>query len=53
MLLDQHGDQILDVVWAEVTRWAAEPRRLHRTYTIDYITALLDAGLSAEQLRTA
>jgi hypothetical protein len=53
VLLDQHGEAILEVVWAEVTRWAREPRRLHRTYTIDYITALLDAGLPSEHLRSA
>ncbi len=53
VLLVQHGEQILELVWGEVTRWAREPRRLHRTYTVDYITALLDAGLPAAQLRTA
>lgn len=46
-LLAEHGEQILEVVWGEVTRWAAEPRRLHRTYTVDYISALLTAGLPA------
>ncbi|GAA0979418.1 hypothetical protein GCM10009555_044070 [Acrocarpospora macrocephala] len=53
VLLAQHGEQILDLIWAEVTRWAGEPRRLHRTYTVDYITALLEAGRPSEQLRTA
>ncbi|WP_018501649.1 hypothetical protein [Parafrankia discariae] len=53
ILLAQHGDDILELLWTEVTRWAAEPRRLHRTYTVDYITALLDAGLPAARLRTA
>lgn len=53
VLLAQHGDQNLDTIWAEATRWATEPRRLHRTYTVDYITALLDAGLPTERLRTA
>ncbi len=53
VLLAQHGEQILELIWTEVTRWATEPRRLHRTYTIDYITALLDAGLPTEQLRSA
>jgi len=53
MLLAQHGEQILELVWTEVIRWAGEPRRLHRGYTVDYITALLDAGLPAKQLRTA
>lgn len=29
VLLDQHGDDALDAIWTEVTRWAAKPRRLH------------------------
>lgn len=29
ILLDQHGDHTLAALWAEVTRWATEPR-LHR-----------------------
>ncbi|MDX3110014.1 hypothetical protein ACIBO5_57740 [Nonomuraea angiospora] len=33
------------MVWTEVTRWAAEPRRLHRSYTVDYLRALLETGL--------
>ncbi|MDG4795139.1 hypothetical protein [Micromonospora sp. WMMD1082] len=41
VLLDQHGDQILDTLWNESRRWATEPRRLHRSYTVDYLTALL------------
>jgi hypothetical protein len=41
VLLDQHGDDALDAIWTEVTRWAAEPRRLHRAYTIDYIADLI------------
>jgi hypothetical protein len=54
VLLAEHGEHILDIIWAEVTRWAAEPRRLHRTYSVDYIAALLDAGMpAARQLRTA
>jgi hypothetical protein len=53
ILLSQHGDRVLDVIWAEVTRWAAEPRRLHRGYTIDYLANLLSQTLTAGQLRTA
>ena len=53
VLLAQHGEQVLELVWGEVTRWAREPRRLHRTYTVDYITALLNAGFPAAQLRNA
>lgn len=41
VLLDRHGDASLDAIWAEVRRWAAEPRRLHRAYTVDYFAALL------------
>jgi hypothetical protein len=53
ILLSHHGDQILDAIWAEVTRWAAEPRRLHRGYTLTYISSLLGAAPAAGQLRTA
>lgn len=48
-----HGDLILDVIWAEVTRWSAEPRRLHRSYTTAYLTSLLSHAATAGQLRTA
>jgi hypothetical protein len=53
VLLDQHGDQVLDLIWTEASRWAAEPRRLHRGYTIAYLTSLLGQALTAGQLRTA
>jgi hypothetical protein len=53
ILLSQHGDQVLNAIWAEATRWAAEPRRLHRSYTIGYITSLLRAATPPGQLRTA
>jgi hypothetical protein len=53
ILLARHGDQVLDAIWAEVTRWAAEPRRLHRGYTIAYLASLLSHALTAGQLRTA
>lgn len=53
VLLDQHGDDILNLIWAEVTRWAREPRRLHRTYTIGYLTELLAAGIPASPARSA
>ncbi|MEU7742069.1 hypothetical protein [Nonomuraea sp. NPDC049158] len=45
VLLDTHGEDVFDVAWTEVTRWAAEPRRLHRSYTVDYLRALLETGL--------
>lgn len=41
ILLDQHGDTALDVLWTEITRWATEPRRLHRAYTVDYLADLI------------
>jgi hypothetical protein len=53
ILLAHNGDQVLDVIWAEVTRWAAEPRRLHRGYTVAYLTSLLSQAPTAGQLRTA
>jgi len=53
VLLARHGDLVLDVIWAEVTRWAAEPRRLHRSYTTAYLTSLLCQAATAGQLRTA
>ncbi|MFF4991498.1 hypothetical protein ACFY19_30245 [Streptosporangium saharense] len=49
VLLDSYGEDILHTVWAEIIRWAAEPRRLHRSYTVDYLRALLDT----QQPRTA
>ncbi len=52
-LLDTHGDTVLDVLWTEVTRWAREPRRLHRTYTTDYLHDLLNTAIHTDQLRTA
>jgi hypothetical protein len=51
VLLAEHGERILETVWAEVTRWAAEPRRLHRTYTVDYIAALLNAATADTEQR--
>ena len=41
VLLDHHGEDVLDAIWTEVQRWAAEPRRLHRSYTVDYLAGLL------------
>jgi hypothetical protein len=55
VLLDQYGDDALDAIWTEVTRWAAEPRRLHRSYTIDYLAGLVrtPAGNPALDRRSA
>jgi hypothetical protein len=41
VLLDRHGDDTLQALWNEVERWATEPRRLHRSYTVDYLARLL------------
>ncbi|WP_016698519.1 hypothetical protein [Actinoalloteichus spitiensis] len=50
VLLDQHGDDALDAIWTEVTRWAAEPRRLHRSYTVDYLADLIRIPANAPAL---
>lgn len=41
VLLAEHGEQVLDTLWTEVSRWATEPRRLHRCYTVEYFSALM------------
>ncbi len=41
LLLDHHGHQALNALWNETRRWAAEPARLHRSYTAEYLAALL------------
>ena len=41
ILLDHHGDDTLNAIWTEVWRWATEPRRLHRAYTVDYLATIL------------
>ncbi|MBB4934428.1 hypothetical protein F4561_005738 [Lipingzhangella halophila] len=41
LLLDAYGEEALEALWQETTRWAAEPRRLHRCYTVDHLTTLL------------
>lgn len=41
ILLNKHGDDALDSIWSEITRWAAEPRRLNRSYTVDHLTRLI------------
>ncbi|MGH3549723.1 MAG: hypothetical protein ACRDQU_16775 [Pseudonocardiaceae bacterium] len=55
-LLDRHGDDALESIWAEVRRWAVEPRRLHRAYTVDYLAGLLPEiriPAQAKQLNSA
>ncbi|MGW5383971.1 hypothetical protein [Nocardia sp. NPDC003963] len=49
ILLNQHGDPALDALWNEVTRWAQQPRRLHRAYTVDYLAGLIPAGQTSQQ----
>lgn len=44
ILLDQYGNDALEAIWAEVTRWAHEPGRLHRSYTVDYLADLVHAA---------
>ncbi|WP_079031982.1 M20 family metallopeptidase [Streptomyces specialis] len=44
LLLDHHGDHALTTLWNEARRWAAEPARLHRSYTTDYLTTLLSGA---------
>ncbi|MGH3564861.1 MAG: hypothetical protein ACRDRH_02255 [Pseudonocardia sp.] len=41
VLLNDHGNDALEAIWTEVTRWAAEPRRLHRAYTVDHLAGLI------------
>lgn len=38
---------ILDRVWDEVSGWVREPRRLHRSYSVDYLRRQLDLGARA------
>ncbi|MBM7086945.1 hypothetical protein [Micromonospora humidisoli] len=47
ILLAEHGDHVLDTLWTEVSRWASDPHRLHRSYTVDYFAALLNEHLPA------
>lgn len=44
IMFDQHGVHALDALLTEITRWAAEPRRLHRAYTVDYLADLIHAS---------
>jgi hypothetical protein len=53
VLLADHGEQVLEAIWAEVTRWAAEPRRLHRSYSVDYLNAILPTAIPAAHRKTA
>lgn len=41
ILVRRHGTDILATLWAEVCRWAAEPRRLHRHYSVDYLSEII------------
>jgi hypothetical protein len=43
-LLNDHGQDALAALWAEARQWAADPSRLHRSYTADYLAALLPSA---------
>jgi len=53
ILLSQLGEPALDTLWAEITRWATEPRRLHRAYTVDYLADLLSPAARRPSRRIA
>ncbi|GAA0976888.1 hypothetical protein Q7689_09115 [Nocardiopsis tropica] len=40
-LLDTYGEDALEALWQEAARWAGDPRRLHRSYTVDHLAALI------------
>lgn len=44
VLLAEHGDDVLAALWDETRRWAADPRRLHRSYTVGHLESLLNAA---------
>ncbi|GAB3173057.1 hypothetical protein GCM10027059_43390 [Myceligenerans halotolerans] len=48
LLLDAHGEGGLEALWQEATRWAADPRRLHRSYTVDHLAKLMPADFARE-----
>jgi hypothetical protein len=52
ILLADHGEQALHILWDEVQAWAREPRRLHRSYTLDYLHTLLSTAVDQAR-RTA
>ncbi|WP_116246858.1 hypothetical protein [Nocardiopsis sp. FIRDI 009] len=47
-LLDTYGEDALEALWREAVRWAAEPRRLHRSYTVDHLAALIPGARMGE-----
>jgi hypothetical protein len=49
LLLAEYGEHALDVLWDEVRRWAREPGRLHRSYTLDYLHGVLTAAGAARR----
>lgn len=46
ILLNNHGNDALDALWAETSRWATEPRRLHRAYNVDYLANLISNAVT-------
>lgn len=53
VLLAGHGEQVLEAIWTEVTQWAREPRRLHRSYSVDYFNAILPIAQPAGHRQSA
>ncbi|WP_306370175.1 hypothetical protein [Nocardiopsis sp. CC223A] len=47
-LLDTYGENALEALWEEAGRWATEPRRLHRSYTVDYLASLIPTARIGE-----
>lgn len=45
VLLAEHGEPVLRALWDEVRRWAGDPRRLHRSYTVEYLQSLIAQGI--------
>lgn len=48
LLLDAYGEDALEALWQEAQRWAADPRRLHRCYTVDHLAALIPGARIGE-----
>ncbi|MBT8228125.1 MAG: hypothetical protein HKP61_18610 [Dactylosporangium sp.] len=50
-LIRRHGTDILTTLWDEVCRWAAEPRRLHRHYSVDHLAEIIHSAQPARAAR--
>lgn len=49
VLLAEHGEPVLRALWDEVRRWADDPRRLHRSYTVEYLQSLINAAIPTQR----